>query len=269
MAELIDAFQLIDGELITSVNATIKPVLLLEDVEHGSIRAWLTEMLKAVDDDALKELNLRKQIGAYLVKGKYRLIDFLNGKTKISNRSELLDLQQQLLQDAHDVQAYPFPGYKPVTETQLGAAIRLITAATAHLNRDDSATYLSRLGSAPFNLSFYMAPEEFDELLTLQTVENRDHLVLQVKKPDYLGQSMWELRHHGRTIEAKILDEEWLKSFQRREIDVRPGDALDCDVNITVRYGFDAGVISDHYDIVRVINVIHIDPWHQQKLEGQ
>jgi hypothetical protein len=81
-------------------------------------------------------------------------------------------------------------------------------------------------------------------------------MILAVKKPDYLGDSKWDLRHGKRPISAKIEDTAWLKRFQSREVDVRPGDALRCEVQIEYLYGHDNELLTERYTLVRVIEVL-------------
>ena len=81
-------------------------------------------------------------------------------------------------------------------------------------------------------------------------------MILPVKKPDYLGNSMWGLRHGKRNIEAKILDEAWLRRFQNREEDVRPGDALQCLVATELLYGHDNELIAERYTVETVLKVL-------------
>jgi hypothetical protein len=56
MSELIDSFQEIDRNLVTSIDVNIEPILLLEDIEAGSIKVWLSNMLKLIPDDAYYQL---------------------------------------------------------------------------------------------------------------------------------------------------------------------------------------------------------------------
>ena len=55
-SELIDGFEELDYlRLITgSVDAKIRPIMVLEDIEAGSIRVWLSSFLKKIDDQGLK-----------------------------------------------------------------------------------------------------------------------------------------------------------------------------------------------------------------------
>ncbi len=83
------------------------------------------------------------------------------------------------------------------------------------------------------NLSIRWPIEDIEALAIARTIEQPSaEMILAVKKPDYLGTSKWDLRHGKRTIQAKIEDEDWLRRFQNRQEDVRPGDALRCNVSI-------------------------------------
>ncbi len=66
-----------------------------------------------------------------------------------------------------------------------------------------------------FNLSLHIAPETIEDLITSESIQSLSEMILKVKKPDFLGTSQWEFRHDNRTIIAKILDDDWLKRFQR------------------------------------------------------
>jgi len=71
---------------------------------------------------------------------------------------------------------------------------------------------------------------------------------------------MWEFRFQERPMEAKILDVEWLRKFQQRTADVRPGDALRARVKSKVSYGYDGEVVSVKHSITHVIEVIPYNP---------
>ena len=88
----------------------------------------------------------------------------------------------------------------------------------------------------------------------LRSVDDAE--VIKVKKPDYLGDSMWELKYRDRVIPAKITDHDWLLEFQSRKVDVRPGDALSVVLQTQINYGFQGEEISVHYRILKVKEVI-------------
>src|SRR5258708_7097366 len=96
MAGLIEAFHRIDRDLAHSLSATVEPQILLERIEAGSIRALLKTILVQVDDDALHNLDWKPLVGQYLVRGKHRLLHWLDGRPKIAARADVIDLQREL-----------------------------------------------------------------------------------------------------------------------------------------------------------------------------
>ena len=109
----------------------------------------------------------------------------------------------------------------------------------------------------PVNVEFRVSEDAVTQLLTRDELTNEVQLILKIKKPDYLGDSRWEFRHQHQTIEARILDEEWLAEFRRGNIPLRPRDALRAIVRTQLHYGFDGEVIHSRYEVVRVLDVIH------------
>jgi len=96
MSGLIDSFQVIDRALIGQISSKIDPILVLENIESGSIRSWFTNVLKDVDDDALKSGDWKKVVGTFLVDGKYILLDFLDKEKKLDNIKDIEVLEAKL-----------------------------------------------------------------------------------------------------------------------------------------------------------------------------
>lgn len=256
MSNIITSLKKLDDSLIKSIDKNIQPVLILEDVESGSIKVWLKQLLEQINDDGLKSLDWKPMVGQYLVKAKYILINFLDGKTKITDSTEVKKLQNDLYEIAENTDVNNFPAYTPVSVPKLIENIDRLSTSLKSLNPKDKVYFTSNQGDATFNMDFNFVPEEIEDLLTREKIENTSTLILKVKKPDYLGSSQWELKHDKRTIFVKILDEKWLNEFQQRQVDVRPGDSIKAVVHITVKYGFDNIVINTHYEIKEVLGII-------------
>ena len=266
MTGLIEAFQDLDKQLVRSFDIKIEPVLILEDIEAGSIKAWLRTQLTEHDDKDLKNLNWKPAVGKYLVKAKYILIDFLTDKTEISDRTQLQTLQQKMLTAAEETNANAIPAYAPLTLPEVVNSINAVSTALVPLKAGDSAKYLTGDTQTDFNLLLAFSPESMERLLTKETISNQAVMILKVKRPDYLGEAMWDLRHESKQIEAKILDSEWLANFQSRKIDVRPGDALRATVRIDVEYGYDGEVVATHYSVLSVSEVVPAEEPRQTQL---
>jgi hypothetical protein len=258
MTALIEAFEAVDRELVSSV-AKIRPVLLLEDIESGSIRTWLRTQLELMDDQALKNVEWKKLVGVYLVKSKYFIIDFLRDKTTITSKAEMEQLQGKLLEAARETDVLGIPSYRPVPIERVADSVRRIGEATQNLRPSDSAKYMSEVGDVDFNLGFSVAPDTFDALITRESLVNQATMILKVKKPDFLGESMWDFKFQGKTIEVLFRDIEWLKKFRERAVVLRPGDAIKALVETEVRYSFEGEVLSTKNTLLRVDEIISVE----------
>lgn len=91
-------------------------------------------------------------------------------------------------------------------------------------------------------------------------------MFLKLVEPDFLGDSMWEFRHGRAVVVAKIIDTEWLRSYQARQIDIRPQDSIEADVQVITKYDYDNELISVNHNIVKVYKTVpHCGP-QQKKL---
>lgn len=264
MAGLIDAFSRIDRHLAHAVAAHVEPEVILERVEASSIRAVLRTLLLQVDDEALRTLDWKPLIGQYLVRAKHALLRRLDGRPRITSRAEVVEIQQELLKLAPaDIHLLPAA---PIAVEDLLWDIEAMSRAVAELRADDSAEYITSEGETRIETRLRITSDEIESLLTQDVITSDSEQTLLVKKPDYLGHSMWELRLGERAIEAKMLDEEWLDRFRRQEIPLRPGDALRVLMRMETVRGFEGSEVAVHYYVRRVLGVVPISIPHQPDL---
>jgi len=257
MSELIDSFQRIDQHLVKAIDVNTQTILLLEDIEVGSIKVWLHNLLKAIPDDSVYHLDWKPIVGQYLVRTKKFIINFLEKKTTITNIDEIKPLEDDIYRLAEETQVRWLPAYTRIQPRQLLESMKDIAASLSYLTKEDSAKYIApNEPEAKFNLTFYLAPESIEDLIAKETLSSEGEMLLKVKKPDYLGESMWDFRHGTSTISATILDREWLDKFQSRKVDVRPQDSIRVRVGISHKYDQNGDLIATHYNILKVVEVI-------------
>jgi len=267
MTNLIETFQLLDIDLIKSIDSKIEPQLILEDIEIGSLKTYISNILKSVDDDAIKTLDWKPAVGKYLVRAKYIIIDLLEGKTQITNKREIDDIRDRLLSLAEETGVKKFPYYSPIESSDLINGIDRINKSLKNLNPEDKATFITKDETATFNLNLDFAPKQIEDLLTKETITSNTVMILKVKKPDYLGDSKWEFKHDAHSILVKIQDVDWIKQFQNREIDIRPGDSVKAKIQTEVKYGFENEVINTNYILVEVLEVLPLKENYQKQIE--
>lgn len=252
--DFIKACEALDDELVRSIDSNIETVLVLEDIQAGSIKTWLRNTLAATEDDALKTLDWRPLVGKYLVRAKYAVIRWIDDD---SVPRSLPDLRREIQQIAVETDVRHLPDYTAPSPGALVQAIQDFQAVKDRLVPGDRATMLTRDGDIEFNLSVSLPIEDIEALAVATTITNPPaEMILPVKKPDYLGDSKWELRHGRRNISAKIEHQDWLRQFQNRQVDVRPGDALRCTVQIENLYGFDNELLTERYTVLEVLEVL-------------
>lgn len=194
--DFIKACEALDDELVKSIDSSIETVLVLEDIEAGSIRTWLRNALAATEDDALKSLDWKPLVGKYLVRAKYAVIRWIDDD---SAPRSLPDLRREIQQIAAETDVRHLPDYTAPSPGALVAAVRDFQAVKDQLVPGDRATLLTHDGNLDFNLSITLPIDDIEALAVARTIANPPaEMILPVKKPDYLGESMWELRHGRR-----------------------------------------------------------------------
>jgi len=172
MADLIQSCRNIDNALAKSVCADIEPILLLQEIETGSVKTKLASMLRAIDDSALKELNWRKLVGSFLVKGKYLLIEYLEGKETISDFNQIEEIQKELIELAKETNVLHIPSYSTIPAWKLLVDIQQICDSITPLLPEDKAIYISDSKPLLINPKLKISHESIEELLVGGQKEN-------------------------------------------------------------------------------------------------
>ena len=255
VAAMIQALQELDRTLCAAVDSQIEPTMMLEDIEAGSIKAWLGNQLHRVDDTGLRELDWKPLVGKYLVRAKYAVIRWSN---KEGGEGGVLGLAREIRAIALETDVRHIPDYAPPSIPELADGVRKIDDAKAMLLPSDKMSF-EAVGQdvVDFNLSMRWTPEELADFSVKETTKfEKMPMRLIVKRPDYLGKAKWDFRHGKKPIIARIEDASWLAAFQARHIDVRPGDALRCLVTIEHKYGFDNELFAEDYIVTKVEEVL-------------
>lgn len=256
MASYIECFKEIDDEFSKTIDSKITSVLLLEDIESGSLKSFFRNVLTSIADNALKDGDWKKIVGVYLVKVKYKLLDFLKEKNYIESRAQIENLQSEIHLLAEETNVRSMPGYAPIQMDKLLYGLKRITSSSKTLNKKDEVEFITPEKIVRINKNFVYDSELVEELLTRETISSKSEMILKVKKPDYLGESMWDFKHGDRALQAKFSNIDWLKEFQTRKFDIRPGDSIRALVETQIKYGFNSEVIATHYFIIEVYDII-------------
>ena len=223
----------------------------------GSLKVWFATALRAIPDEGLKNLDWKKAIGALLVKVKYKTIEWLEGKPTIRDVSEIEELRNEILRLKHEVERLR---QMPIeTSLQLSVVVNIvqrISISLASIPDDQNVTFASPEGTLRVNTAFSVSDEQLREILVRTHRVHRVHVPLVVKRPDYLGVSMWDVIESGHSVKAKIIDQDWLERFHNREVSLLPGDALMAGLRIDAYFDEEGNVFETKYTVEKIEEVV-------------
>jgi len=248
---LIAGFERFDQAAIATIDTHIEPLLVLEDVEAGSLRIWLRNVLRATDDEALKGLDWKPLVGMYLVRAKYAGLRWLDDP----ERPGLTSLVKELKTIAEETDVRHLPDYAPIDEGRLLEALGKVQSAKKQLGPGDKLLIEAEGETYQTDLTRDWSPGEIASSAPGET-DSHVEMILTVRKPDMIGKSMWQFRHGKFSLSAPIKDERWLSLYHHREIPVLPGDAIRCLVRMVYRYNEQGDLTDQRIEIEKVYEVI-------------
>ncbi len=266
MTGLIESFQSLDQHLSYSIGPSVKTTLILQDIQADSLKAKLKNIIEDLPDEALKQGEIKPFLGHFLVKAKHRVIDWCSDRDKIIEKDDIKLLKSDLKELAQETDIKQIPAYAEPDTGSLLIDINSIKNALQNLEADDYARYESEEGISKFNKQMEISEAIIKEIMTREKLISENEKILKVKKPDYLGFSMWSFRYQGKSIDVKILDQDWLKAFQLKKVSVMPGDSIRAIVKEEVSYGYNNEVIHTYYEILKVIEILPASIQTQRKL---
>src|SRR6476660_7505142 len=248
MQLLQDAVEASYRALAGSIAVQLETVAVLEEVAKRSLSQWLRVHVKG--DGALGE-GPDASLLKFLARGTLAIIAWMDG----SSTQQLADLQQaiRVLAWGTSITTTAHPALP--SSTDLVNAITAWQRAKSALGGDKGARILTNNGSADLDLSKKIADPR-TLLLARKLVNHSADMIFVVEMPDYQATGQWQLKHGETRTTAVAESGTLLDKFYRRELDIRPCDALRCKVDFETSYGPDHEVLAERYRIVEVLEVL-------------
>jgi hypothetical protein len=157
---------------------------------------------------------------------------------------------------AHQTDIKHLPDYAPIQETRLIASMDKIQEAKRTLSPHDRLVIETDFEKYEVDLNKTWEPSDVIPLTHAQETYSQGEIILTIRKPDLLKNTMWQFSHGRSTIFAPIKDEKWLDEFHARKIPIYPGDALRCRVQFVFVYDEQGSLIEQKIEIIQVLGVI-------------
>jgi hypothetical protein len=193
-------------------STSLRPVIMVEDVEAGSVIAWLRQEPNLATPPSAANLE-------HLNTG---VVESAKWLSKVTAGADFQDLMRSL----EALQGVGTDSTKPDGALLLRALCDL-QDARANLENGDRVILVAESGGVLLDNSSLVPTAHLLRSAARWSVRNdAAQILLVVQAPDYSGGSIWKVQHNGAMIEVAIEDRPWLDTFRRREINVREGDVL-------------------------------------------
>lgn len=244
---MISALDALDATLLSSVDTSLEPVSVLNDIQHSSLKMLLARALRNVPDELLGNLDWKKWIGGLLVKGKYKLLPLLDADAPAVQRA-LLELEEGYRG------APALAGYAPPRVAVVMDALGDIAKARAALP-GQKVTVQTELGDVELK-QVRIDPVVLDDEVPAHEIVNRGMEYFKVKSPDMLGTAQWTVLRGNRSTKVDMLHKSWLDAYHRREYAVQPGDSLKCNYEERIAYDAQGNELERSLAVVEVLEVV-------------
>jgi hypothetical protein len=243
-----DAVEASYRALAGSVPVRLGTVAVLEEVAKRSLSLWLRVEVKgngALADSS--DASLLK----FLARGTLAIIAWMDGSPTL----QLADLQQaiRVLAWGTSITTAAHPALP--SSADLVSAIVAWQNAKQAVESGESIRINTNNGSTAVDPAKRIADPR-TLLLARKLVNHSADMIFLVEMPDYAGTREWQLKHGDTRTTAIAEPGTTLDRFYRRELDIRPGDALRCRVDLETSYGPDHEVLSERYRIAEIIEVL-------------
>jgi hypothetical protein len=228
----------------------LETVAVVEEVAKRSLSLWLRAQVRGsaghgglaeTDDSLLK----------FLVRGTLAIIAWMDGSPTL----QLADLQQAIRVLAWGTSITTTAHPVLPSSSDLVGAISAWQKAKNAIGAGDTVRIFTNNGSAELDVTKKIADPR-TLLLARKLVNHSADMIFIVEMPDYRNQGQWQLKHGETRTTAVSEPGTLLDKFHRRELDIRPGDALRCKVDFETSYGPDHEVLAERYRIVEILEVL-------------
>lgn len=263
MGALLEAVEHLDRVIVDAAVEGVVVTHTLSGIQAASLRAFGTGSLRYARGERLSAPVPIDALVRYAGRVRETVLGWVCGHPTVGTPQELSTIQEQIRAVAADEAVDGTLEFTPVPNEALLQGMQQVGDAEQRLAPTDTLEYRSPRVTIPAETRFTLSDERITELLTDSAEEATAEEILVVRKPDYLGNSMWQFRADGKNLEAAVTDARWLREFQGGGVDLRPGDAIRARVHRLVRYSASnvvkRKVVAERATVQQVLEVIRLN----------
>lgn len=246
---LIESLDRLDSALLSSIDTSLEPVSVLNDVQHSSLKILLIRALRKIPDEHIQNLEWKKWIGSLLVEGKHLLLQ------KIDADAPEIQKTINLLEDKYKYAEGSLLPYSTPSVSDISDALDNVARARAALPGQDVCIQ-TEFGDIIIPETMSMPPQQQDTLECRQTITNRGMEFFKVKSPDMIGTAQWTILRNNRSVKVYIMHSDWLAAYHNREFTILPGDSLKCQYNEVISYDAAGNEVERKLYVIEVLEIV-------------
>jgi len=269
-AKAVAALENIDNKVLEKLDRSSEFRTFLENIEEGSIIINLRvgsgfESQVPIGEDA----EIGKIIPDVLYLAKIKIFSLFQSDKMIS-RVGLEESARALNEIIKRFSVNKIGIYREFRVEDVADAVELIQEVGPYLRvKERVSVILKGYDGLVFPRNVIMPNGVRNELLVKRIDLDTDrNVILLVKKPDYLGNSMWDVMYGKKRIAVKITDLDFVMKFHKREWghSILPGDSIEADLILHNQIGYDSNVLKTTYEIRKVVRSLPKVEDDQEKL---
>lgn len=257
-SRIINSFKEIDNLMGACINSNTRCKLTLEDVAPGSIISRIKAWLENTDDGLVQgAMPDKKNLQKFVDEGTKIFIKTLND-TKIESGEQINDIQSKIKKLAVDNNIDNILTYTPPQPKAILNVVDGFSKSVKMLSENETVHYHCNKDIIPIQKNIEVCFDKIQEEFVNKTIVSEGEMILKIKKPDLLGNTLWTFKH-DKPMQAHIEDTEWLKNFLNAEIPLFSGDSLHANVKTITKYDNNGNLIKQEYIVTKITEKISGD----------
>lgn len=177
-----------DKTVVRNIGLNYSSEYGLNDIEFSSIRTKLVQLLKATPDEILKNLDIKKTIGYFLVKIKYWLIKLLEQEKELSSKNQIQPITDKINEEIKQIELTFNIIVTQVNNYVVLKAAGDLAKEVNKLKDTEQIEYKSMAGNASIHKGVFINKPKILSELGQRTIVNETKEILKIKRVDFISE---------------------------------------------------------------------------------
>ncbi len=256
---VLGGFEDFNKVICKGIDSEIAVSSYLIDVQSGSIKLRLKDIISKIPDDLLKDITDPKAlIGHFLVGAKYKALKLLDDTKALPALDRETKIYDAICEEVKSLPVNPLMPSN-IDKSELLSTISTISQAAKNIDKvsfgvEGQDVVDVEVIDVSFSYKVPPAPTKMVQVISAELI---------VKKPDLLGSSKWEFVF-DKNISATVEDTDFLSKIKNKEIGFFCDDKVKAKMRIEVSLNERQEVLDTKYFIEQIEEVIRAIPQEKQ-----